>query len=554
MKSKKRAIFTFIGGFIMPPIVWLFSLWFLRIVNSKELIKIIKNPIIWIYISVFIMIAISLLAVYSKKYEKTLDEKLKNRILKRFPIVFLVGELIYCVLGPVVVLYGHIFLDKTEFILGWLLGIPLILLYSIPFFTLFLHYIENYSLEENKEFNEISMKLITKFRIIVIISMLGLVVMFTIAAIALVYKVSNFHTIIKRLIILGVLDFISALIAVYPFINKTVKGINNTISTIVEIVESFERKEGNLEKRVKITTKDEVGLLGRWFNYLMGILKDIVENVKMNTESLASASMELSSTSEELASTSQEQEAQASAVATAMEEFTATIEDSQKMVEKAKENVDEMDKVTEETVETISEIAESVGDIANTFDELSSKINEFGASAQGIGEILSVIVDIADQTNLLAFNAAIESARAGEAGKGFAVVADEIRKLSEKTSKSIKEIEMITSKIKEGAEDAVEAVSHSSQKVINGREMALQGKEILEKIKDRTKKIREVTLVISTATNEQAATVREVNLNIQYIAQATAQNRIAVSQIAETSSDLSKQAEALKELIEIFNF
>ncbi len=332
------------------------------------------------------------------------------------------------------------------------------------------------------------------------------------------------------------------------FGRQIVKPIKVMITRVKDLAEG----EADLTKRVKSENNDELGELANWFNKFIERIQGIIIEVKSNASSVSSASTELSSTAEELSATTEEQNAQTTSVASAMEELTATIEDNQRMTEQAQDNVANMEKVVNETSTTITHILNSITDISNKFENLSNQINEFGEAAKGIGEILSVITDIADQTNLLALNAAIEAARAGEAGRGFAVVADEIRKLAERTSKSIKEIEEITNKIQAGAENSVSAMEVSLKEVLKGQELAQSGREMLEKVIEESRKVQEITMAVSTASTEQAATVKEVNMNIQNIVQASEQSQLAISQIATTSSDLADQAEKLKDLVDKF--
>ncbi len=330
------------------------------------------------------------------------------------------------------------------------------------------------------------------------------------------------------------------------------KQIVKPIKRMIVRAQDLATGEADLTKRVVAENQDELGELANWFNKFIERIQEIISEVKSNASVVSSASTELSSTSEELTATTEEQNAQAASVASAMEELTATIEDNQRMVEQAQDNVSNMENVMNETSSTILQITNSIGDIAGKFENLATMINDFGESAKGIGEILSVITDIADQTNLLALNAAIEAARAGEAGRGFAVVADEIRKLAERTAKSTKEIEEITKKIQVGAENAVSAMDVSLKEVIKGQDLAYSGKSMIERLIEESRKVQEVTIAVSTATTEQAATVKEVNSNIQHIAQASEQSKIAISQIATTSNDLAQQAENLRELVDKF--
>ncbi len=350
------------------------------------------------------------------------------------------------------------------------------------------------------------------------------------------------------LYILLVFSIILIIILSYFFSKQFIKPIR----AMTDRAKDLATGEADLTKRIKADTEDELGELANWFNKFIERIQKIISEVKTNSSSVSSASTELSSTADELSSTSEEQSAQSASVASAMEELTATIEDNLSMTEQAQANVQSMEEVVNQTSDTISQILEAIKDIGDKSENLSTLINDFGESAKGIGEILNVITDIADQTNLLALNAAIEAARAGEAGRGFAVVADEIRKLAERTAKSTKEIEDITKKIQVGAENAVSAMKTSLEGVVKGQDLAFSGKTMLEKVIEESRKVQEITAAISTATTEQAATVKDVNMNIQQIAQATEQSNQAISQIALTAGDLASQSEKLMEFVELF--
>ncbi len=333
----------------------------------------------------------------------------------------------------------------------------------------------------------------------------------------------------------------------YIFRRSFINPLNKLKETIVNV-----RNNYDLTIKLKTDEKDEIAVIRNSLGELFDSFATLVSNIKGNTETVSSASTELSSTAEELSSTIEQQTAQSASVASAMEELTATIEDNQRMTDHSNEKVEEMSEIIKKSSEAMAQTIDSIVIISEKSASLSGLINEFGESAKGISEILKVIIDISDQTNLLALNAAIEAARAGEAGRGFAVVADEIRKLAERTAKSIKEIEQITKSIQNKAEGAVVAMDDSLNAVEEGVRLAEKSREMLDLIMKSSQEVQEITTAISTATTQQAATVKEVNLNIQGIAKGLEQSMQAISQVAITSGDLATQADKLKEEVEKF--
>ncbi len=190
--------------------------------------------------------------------------------------------------------------------------------------------------------------------------------------------------------------------------------------------------------------------------------------------------------------------------------------------------------------------------ISNQTDNLSVIINNLGDSTLKIGNIISVINDVADQTNLLALNAAIEAARAGDAGRGFAVVADEVRKLAERTAKATKEIEEIITQLQKEARSAESAMGDASKEVQNGTRLGEESLQILEQIVVSSDNILNAAIAVATAVTEENATIDEVNTNIHGIAVASEESAKAVQEVADTAEDLAKQSDSLKLMVDQF--
>ena len=202
-------------------------------------------------------------------------------------------------------------------------------------------------------------------------------------------------------------------------------------------------------------------------------------------------------------------------------------------------------KVVEETIQGMVRISEVVKKSAETVQEL-------GKSSNQIGEIVQVIDDIADQTNLLALNAAIEAARAGEQGRGFAVVADEVRKLAERTTKATKEIANMIKQIQKDTSEAVESMNRGTMEVERGKELANRaGKSLMEIIGASTKVLDDVTQV-ATASEKQSSTAEQISRSIESISNVTNETASGIQQVARAAEDLNKLTDNLQNLVNKF--
>jgi methyl-accepting chemotaxis protein len=282
-------------------------------------------------------------------------------------------------------------------------------------------------------------------------------------------------------------------------------------------------------------------------------LHQVADEVTRLAEQLASASAQVSASTEQMSSSSEEQSTQAGNVATTTEEMSATIAQSAQNARLSADQAGNAGEIARQGGETVEQTVEMINQINVDTAQVGRMIQELAAKAVDINRIVEVIEDIADQTNLLALNAAIEAARAGEAGRGFAVVADEVRKLAEKTMAATKEVSVTVTGIQTASDDAVQRMEQSMSNVEQGVQLASRAGEMLDKIVNATNQVAEMVSQIATATEQQNAASDEINRNVEGIASSAKENAFAVAESARTAEDLSAMATRLSETVARFN-
>ncbi len=322
------------------------------------------------------------------------------------------------------------------------------------------------------------------------------------------------------------------------------------LGSVIELLNKVAR--GDLTVRCNITSSDELGALAAQVNTMAANLEKTLGQVAQCSSQVAAAAGQLYSTSEQMATGAEQVAAQTGTVATAGEEMAMTSTEISHNCATAAEGARQASNsalagasVVESTVEVMNRIAEQVRTTAQTVEGL-------GARGDQIGEIIGTIEDIADQTNLLALNAAIEAARAGEQGRGFAVVADEVRALAERTTRATREIGEMIKAIQSETRGAVAAMDRGVKEVETGTGEAAKSGRALQEILDQINSVVAQVNQIAVAAEEQTAITGEISSNIHQITDVVQGTARGAQDSAAAASQLSSLAEEMQRLVEQF--
>jgi methyl-accepting chemotaxis protein len=329
--------------------------------------------------------------------------------------------------------------------------------------------------------------------------------------------------------------------------NRMIGAPLNEIISHIELIAG-----GDYSKEVKITRFDEVGKLQSALQSMQNLVKETISKITSTSLDLAIAASQLSVSSAQVAKGSEEQTQAATSMASTIEELTVSID-------RLSENAAEAQVLSQSSNENsihgasvIQQASTEMHKISTTVKNAANEISDLGKLSEQISSIIQVIQEIADQTNLLALNAAIEAARAGEQGRGFAVVADEVRGLAARTSSSAQEITSTIDKIQNGTHKSVETMTAGVRQVEHGAELSSQAGSAIEDIQSGSLRVLEVFTEISDMLREQALASNDVAKNVDNIAQMTEKNTEAVSEVADAAVSLQDMADQLKVLVSHF--
>ncbi|QZI73249.1 methyl-accepting chemotaxis protein [Pseudomonas protegens] len=356
----------------------------------------------------------------------------------------------------------------------------------------------------------------------------------------------HYDSAIAGVVIVALLAALLTIVLALLLTRSIVTPLNKALN-VAEVIAG-----GNLRQAIEVDGQDEPARLLRALAQMQASLRRTIEQIAGSATQLASASEELSAVTEEASRGVQQQNTEIEQAATAVNEMTAAVEEVARNAVSTSEASQQSTQAAREGRDRVVQTVEAIQTMAHDVQNTSVMIEGLATQGRDIGKVLDVIRAIAEQTNLLALNAAIEAARAGEAGRGFAVVADEVRALAHRTAQSTQEIEKMVAGIQNGTGEAVASMQQSNQRTQSTLELARAAGVSLEQIAESINQINERNLVIASASEEQAQVSREVDRNLVNIRDLATQSAAGANQTSAASHELSRLAVDLNAMVARF--
>jgi methyl-accepting chemotaxis protein len=343
--------------------------------------------------------------------------------------------------------------------------------------------------------------------------------------------------------------FITGVIALFLICGFVLTRIFIPVNNLSFAMNDIATGEGDLTQRLPVKGKSEIDKLAEAFNLFVAKIHDSMRKASDYTKTLASASEQLQEVAKDTNEDASQQRSEMQQVATAVTEMSATVQEIANSCENAAENAKTADGEAANGQSIVKSTVEAISNLANDVESASAVINKLEEDSEAIGSVLGVIREIAEQTNLLALNAAIEAARAGEQGRGFAVVADEVRTLASRTQQSTQEIQSIIECLQEGTKKAVEVMNESVTSANDTVEKASGASNSLSTIVESVSTIFDANAHIATAAEQQSSAANEIDKSVVQISELSDKSAAGSDKTLRACEDLAKLGEELKKIV-----
>ena len=328
--------------------------------------------------------------------------------------------------------------------------------------------------------------------------------------------------------------------------------VTDRLNTLIDVMRDISQGDGDLRSRLNSSGKDELATLAKTFNRFMENLQDLIVVIQQDTENLKSAASDLNDASSTVKSASHKQNENLDQIATAVNELSHVVADTANNSQGAMEKVKVASEISTSSRQVVNDSVKNVSNLSASISNANDVISSLAKESQNIIAVLDVIRGIAEQTNLLALNAAIEAARAGEQGRGFAVVADEVRTLASRTQQSTENINEMLSRLEHSVNDAVSAIERGASEVDSVVAVSEQLARAFDQVNEAVNDANETIYQIAAATEEQSQVVTDINTNVTNLNTLGQQNLKSIENTGEIAGSVNGTVQQLGQKVSRF--
>lgn len=544
MNYRKSLIWLVFTGMMIPPVVWVFLLAFSHLFSIDELLKIlISLPMLG-----YMVIATSLMLFGFNHSLSIIEQHLNNpshheataQLIGKLPHRFLLGQMLYNLLGPGIVLAGKPFISWDRFILAELSVLPLLLLFIIPVFILFVNRLEEWvaHVPLSNRFPFISFG--QKMALSVFTTIIGNIVLLVLLNAILLFSYAglDLFTLLVKNAVIAVLGITISAINITLLVRQVTKPIHS-------LTTKLRTNLFDLTKTFDGASRDETGVMMRNLNNFVSTIdaavahaKEIATANRASAHDLATLSITIKERVHQESSITRDAASKAHSIEQIVQNGVDTFNDTLNNMNSALAQLHEGHKDLSVLFDTISHSTELEAELGQKLDQLNNEASQ-------VKKVLDVIGDIADQTNLLALNAAIEAARAGEHGRGFAVVADEVRELAEKTQKSLVEINATINIIVQSISDASDQMHHNTKAMANVTAISEKVGHNIDETVTSMEKTNQLTIQSVSNSNEIANHIDAMLSQIESLNTIASSNDASMQELSTIASTIAASADSL---------
>jgi methyl-accepting chemotaxis protein len=500
---------------MVPPVTWLLAAWYYHLWNSEEMFNVLFRFHMPLYVVAIVTLMFFMVRnlvnkidnYYNNPYDDTVIGAQKSAAI--IPWLFIISLPVYILIGNYVVLSPLEFIDDTEFYLALSLGVPIVFIFSIPFFIMMNRNLEKYTVQLpfSEKYKPLSIS--SKMTILFLLSVIGISFIFTSAVLGILHSVSTENLIpeiTEKFIVTGIVVLSITFINLGLFKTQILSSIKNLRDSLGDMTAG----SADLSRKIELSGRDEIGEISKLFNQLVDNIAGLIREISIASGEIAGISIRASGSASAILNSANTQVESTREASVLMEEILAGIQNNTG-------NALETEKISTEAAKGMELMNEAGARSLSSIDNIASKIK--------------IINDIAFQTNILALNAAVEAAAAGVHGKGFSVVASEVKKLAGNSKKAADEIVSLSVSSVEDTERA---------------------NKLIEELMPDIIKTAELVKEISAASQEQNSGVQQVSNVIHELNQVAQENSVASEEISDIAGKLNKHAGQLSALVDKF--